>query len=125
MRVVSWMLASSVGAAGILRVVLDSASWLDIGLGFAGPFTAAAVSWRMMARQYRSSPEGLTGVMIRAFAAKMLFIGAYVAVVLISSWSRPIPFVVTFTSFFLLLHILEAIGLHKLQAAGLRSSEST
>jgi hypothetical protein len=121
MKLVGWMLAGSLAAVVALRVWLGAEAGPDLVFGFLGPFVAAAVSWIAMERRYRSRPETLTGLMITAFVAKMLFIGAYVTVVLVTSAVRPVPFAISFTSFFLALHIAEAIGLYRLQAGSLQA----
>jgi hypothetical protein len=122
MKLVAWMLAASVAAAGLLPVLFGLGFRSEVWLGMLGPLVSAAVSWIAMERQCRANRAGLAGLMIRAFAAKMIFIGAYVAIVLSVSWVRPVPFVVSFTGFFLVLHITEAIGLHRLQSAAFRPS---
>ena len=48
-------------------------------------------------------------VMIAAFAVKMVFFGAYVAVMLRGSALRPMPFVVSFTGYFIALALVEAL----------------
>jgi hypothetical protein len=44
-----------------------------------------------------------------------------VAVVLRASSIRPIPFIVSFTGYFIGLHVMEAICLRRLVAGGLQS----
>ena len=56
-----------------------------------------------------SDPERLTSLMIAAFAGKMVFFGAYVAVMLKVLSLRPVPFVVSFTSSFIALYLMEAL----------------
>ena len=59
--------------------------------------------------------------MVTAFAAKLVFFGAYVAVMLLALSLRPIPFVVSFTAYFIALHLAEALCLRRLFAAGSRN----
>jgi uncharacterized membrane protein len=54
--------------------------------------------------------------MIKAFFAKMVFFGLYVALVVKAGWVRPIPFVISFTCYFLVLHMIEAFRLKRLFA---------
>ena len=54
--------------------------------------------------------------MIAAFAAKMVFFGAYVAVMLLALALRPVPFVASFTAYFIALHLIEALCLKRLFA---------
>ena len=90
---------------------------LALLLGLAGPLAAASASWVVSERTYRRRPEALTSVMIAAFAAKLVFFGAYVAVMIGVLSLRPVPFVASFTVSFIALHLLEAFALRRLFAA--------
>jgi hypothetical protein len=74
--------------------------------------------WMVMEQTYRRDPARLTAVMIAAFAGKLVFFGAYVAVMLGLLAVRPIPFVVSFTSYFIGLYLIEALYLRRLFANG-------
>jgi hypothetical protein len=89
---------------------------LEILFGLAGPLLVATGSWILIERVYRLSPERLTGVMAAGFAGKMVFFGAYVVVALTVLSLRPIPFVASFTSAFIGLHLIEALCLRRLFA---------
>ena len=58
--------------------------------------------WRV-ARTHAAAPERLTGVMMTGFALKMVFFGVYVVVMLRVLALRPVPFVVSFTGYFIAL----------------------
>jgi hypothetical protein len=122
MKLVRWMLTGSILSSLILAIVLGSKNRIEIWIGMSGPLVAALASWIAMERQYRQRPEGLTGLMIKAFAAKMIFFALYIAVLLKIGLVQPGPFAISFLGYFLSLHIVEAIGLHRLQAAGLSAS---
>jgi hypothetical protein len=86
-------------------------------LGMAGPLVVAVVTWLMAERTYRRDATALTGLMIAGFVGKMVFFGAYVAVV-IKVWSQPaVPFAVSFTGSFIALHLIEALALRRLFAS--------
>ena len=57
--------------------------------------------------------------MIAAFAGKMVFFGAYVAVMLRRAGVRPVPFVASFTGYFIALYLIEALCLKRLFAGGI------
>lgn len=118
MKLVWWMLAGSFLAALILMVCIRPEIWLELWLGMLGPLLSAVVSWIAMQRQYIRSPAGLTALMIKAFAAKMIFFAVYITVLVSSGLVQPIPFVVSFACFFIALHLTEAIGMRRLQTAG-------
>jgi hypothetical protein len=121
MKPVWWMVGLSLGSwLGIVSLL-----GRDIGLaalaGLLAPLAIAVGSWVQMERTYRRNPGALTRVILRAFIGKMIFFGAYVAVVLSALSVRPIPFVVSFTAYFIGLHAMEAICLRRLLAGGLHS----
>jgi hypothetical protein len=105
--VASWLVASAVTGPVMGREVLA---------GMLGPLLVAVVTWEMADKTFRLNPERLTARMITAFAAKMVFFGAYVAVMLLALSLRPIPFVVSFTAYFIALHLAEALCLRRLFA---------
>jgi hypothetical protein len=117
MKLFWWMLSGSILSAIVLSLLFDADIRLEIWLGMLGPLASALISWIAMERQYLRRPAGMTSLMIKGFVAKMVFFAGYVTVLLSIGLVRPIPFVVSFTAYFILLHAVEAIGLHRLQAA--------
>ena len=117
MKLFWWMLSGSVLSAVILTVLFDADIRLEIWLGMLGPFVSALVSWIAMERQYTRRPAGMTSLLIKAFAAKLVFFAGYVTVLLSIGFVQPIPFVVSFMAYFICLHAMEAIGLRRLQTA--------
>jgi hypothetical protein len=117
MKLFWWMLSGSVLSAIVLSLLLDADIRLEIWLGMLGPLASALVSWIAMERQYLRRPAGMTSMMVKGFVAKMVFFAGYVTVLLSIGLVQPIPFVVSFTAYFISLHAVEAIGLHRLQAA--------
>ncbi len=122
MKLIWWMLAGSFLSSLVLSPLFGAEAGLEIWLGMLGPLASAIASWIAMERQHLRRPEGMTRLMIKAFAAKMIFFAAYIAVLLRSGWVRPTPFVVSFIGYFLSLHAMEAFGLRRLQAAALPDS---
>ena len=55
----------------------------------------------------------LTQAMIAAFGGKLVFFGAYVTIVLKVLEARPLPFVISFTTYFIGLHLAEALSLQR------------
>ena len=120
MKLALWMLLgsllSSIGVSTLCRNV-----GLEVWLGMIGPLAAALASWVVIQRQFRKHPAEVTKQLIKAFAIKMVFFAAYVGVLVKLGGVRPVPFAFSFLSYFVFLHILEAVGLHRLQ----RSVHST
>jgi len=89
---------------------------LEVFVGMLGPLLVTIVSWVMADRTYRSSPERLTALTVTAFAAKLVFFGGYVSVGLGLLGLAPVPFVASFTAYYIALHMTEAAGLRRLFA---------
>lgn len=123
MKLVWWMVGGSVvaAAAATLAPVDPRAIWL----GMLGPLAAALVSWILMIARYRKNPRGMTRLLVQAFAAKMAFFAMYVIVALGVARVEPTPFVISFAGFYLALHGVEAAGLYRLQARGLRRTDAS
>ena len=87
---------------------------MEIFFGVLGPLLVASATGVMAERTYRRHPERLTGLMIKAFAGKMVFFGAYVAAMVGLLSMRAMPFVISFTTSFVVLHLTEALYLRRL-----------
>src|SRR5712672_3871058 len=117
MRAVGWMTAAAVGSAVIAASIAGRQNAAEVVLGMLAPLAAATVSWVLTERIYTRDPARLTGLMIGAFGAKMLFFGAYVAAMLKVVGLHPTPFVVSFTSYFIALYVIEAVLMRRLFGA--------
>jgi hypothetical protein len=102
--------ASWLGAAAIC----DRRTGVEILFGMLGPLAVATGTWVLVERTYRSRPEELTGLMALGFVVKMVFLAIYIAVMLRVMRLRPIPFVASFTGYFIGLYLIEALYLRRL-----------
>jgi hypothetical protein len=94
----------------------------ETALGTLGPLVAACGSWIVIERTMKRDPTQVTPTMLKLFAVKMLFFGAFVVAAVLGLQLRPVPFMVSFTSAFVVMYLLEALYLQRLFAAGLRAS---
>jgi len=113
MKPIAYMAAVSV-ISWIGAAMIDRGARLEILFGMLGPLAAGSGTWILVAWAYRERPEGSTGLMAAAFVLKMVFFGAYVAVMLRVMRFRPVPFVVSFTGYFIGLYLMEALFLRRL-----------
>jgi len=88
----------------------------EVVLGMLAPLVATMGSWVLIDQTYRRTPDRVTALMVAGFAGKMVFFGAYVAVMLKGLALQPTPFVVSFTSYFIALYAMEAFALRRLFA---------
>jgi uncharacterized membrane protein len=87
---------------------------LEAWLGMAGPLTVAVVGWALVERTWKRDPRALTGMQVTLFVAKMIFIGAYLGLIIGMGWVEPIPFAASFTGYFLAFYGIEAAALYRL-----------
>jgi len=111
-----WMAAAGFVCWGVLTLVMGPEGRSAVLVGSIGPFVAAAGTWIIVERLHARAPARISSAMIKLFAAKMLFFGAYVAaaVVLLPGATR--AFVVSFTGQYIMLHFMEAVFLRRLFA---------
>ena len=98
----------------VVAALVDANARVDVLLWMAGPLLVVNGSWLLAERAYRRRPEGLTPVMIVSFAFKLVFVGAYFAVMIRILTPRLLPFVASFTGYFTGLYLMEALYLRRL-----------
>jgi hypothetical protein len=108
------MIAGSVLSAAVASVAGGGRVAAEIWLGMLAPLVVAGATWTAIHRIYRMSPERLTGLMMKAFVGKLVFFGAYVALVIGVMRLQPIPFIVSFTAYFIALNLIEALCMKRL-----------
>jgi len=109
-----WMVGSAVLSWLVVAAIPGVESDREMLLGMLGPLAAAVGTWVLVARTYTSTPERLTSRMVAAFGGKLVFFGEYVPVMLKVVSLRPLPFVISFTTYFIALHMFEALCLQRL-----------
>ena len=116
MKFVWWIVAGSILSAVAITAWIGSQTRFDVILGMIGPLIAVLWTWVAVERMYKRRPEAVTSLMIKAFGAKMLFFAAYISLIVGADLVRPIPFVISFTLYFLALHLTAAYLLRRLMA---------
>jgi hypothetical protein len=114
MKAALWMAIGSLASALLVVAASGRQTEREVTLGMLAPLAAATLSWVLTERTYRRDPRRLTGLMMTGFAAKMVFFGAYVVVMLKVVGLRPVPFVVSFTGYFIALYLTEALLMRRL-----------
>lgn len=123
MAPIGWMAGVSLAAWAVVTALTGPHAHPEVMLGMLGPLVSASLAWAVMARVQAAAPERLMGVMIKALIVKMIFFGAYVVAMLRLVQLRPVPFVIAFTAYFIALHMIEAVFLKRLLAAGMRAPD--
>ena len=113
MKPVAWMVGASIGSWLMVAVWAGVTDSREVLFGMLGPLAGAVSTWVLVARTYPARPQLLTSLMVASFAAKMVFFGVYVTIMLALLNVRPLPFVVSFTTYFIALHLFEAFCLQR------------
>jgi hypothetical protein len=116
MKPLAWMVGASVGSWLAIAAWSGVSASREVLFGMLAPLAGAAATWVLVARAFPSRPESVTPLMVAAFAGKLVFFGVYVTIMLRVLALRPLPFVVSFTTYFIALHLFEAFCLQRLFA---------
>jgi hypothetical protein len=116
MKPLWWMAGVSIGSWAALAVAPGFASDREVLFGMLAPLLSATATWLIVTRVYPSRPELLTSLMVAAFAVKLVFFGVYATIALKVLALQPRPFVISFTAYFIALHLFEALCLQRLFA---------
>jgi len=108
------MAGASVASVLVAGALVDPGTRLALLFGMIGPLLATTSSWVLIERTYRESGQKLTNVMIAAFAFKLVFFGFYVGLMIRVVALRPLPFIASFTGYFVGLYLMEALYLRRL-----------
>jgi hypothetical protein len=77
--------------------------------GMLGPLVAVIGTCAIVERTHRAAPERVGSVLMGAFAAKMVFFGAYVVLVT-RLWNLELrPFAASFVAYFVALYVVQAM----------------
>jgi hypothetical protein len=97
------------GTWGLVSLLVFPGAVAETFLGMIAPLLVAIGTILLVERTYSRQPAQLTGRMTQAFLGKMLFYGIYVSLVVGVFSFQAIPFVLSFTGYFLGLHLAEAL----------------
>lgn len=117
MKFAWWMVGGAVVTWLAVAAVPGVESDVEILFGMLAPLAGAVTTWVLVVRTYPAHPERLTPRMVMAFAGKVVFFCVYVTVMLAVLALRPLPFVISFTTYFIALHFFEAACLQRLFAS--------
>lgn len=118
-----WWVIALVIAAGVGGSVagLEAGVMRAVWLGIAGPVVMAGTSWIVTTRTWARDHAALLPTMLRAFAVKVVFVVAYVVVMVKVADARPGPFLLSFIATYMATHFAEGYCLRRLMASVLVS----
>jgi hypothetical protein len=113
-RTLITMIAASMGSWLVVAMLVDQRTSVEVLCGMLGPLVMVGGTIVAAQRTVSRNPEALMSMMVGAFAGKMVFFAAYIAVMLRLLSLHPAPFVVGFTSYFIALYLMAALYLRRL-----------
>ena len=118
MNAVLWMTVACLAGWLGVGLTMGGRALADVGAGMVGPLVAAGGSWLLISRAFHRDPSGTTTLMSQLFLGKLVFFAVYVVIGIEVLGLTPTAFVVSFATFFLGLHLTEAMLLRRLFAGG-------
>ena len=103
-----------IGIAGIFSSFFDNMI-SEIFLGLVGPVLVGFITIFFMIKYSNSRAIRFNRMLFRGFAIKFIFYGIFIITIFTVYPFKPIPFMCSFTSSFIGLHLMEAIVLKKIQ----------
>jgi len=86
----------------------------EILIGMLAPLLVSIFSIYLNKSTFIRHPEKLTSTLIKSFIFKMVLYALFFIVVLSIYDFEPNPFIISFTGFFILFYVIEAVFLQKL-----------
>ena len=114
MKYIISIILLGLGIAGLVSGLFFDKYINEIFIGMIAPLVVSIISITINKNVFEKSPEKLTASLTKSFFMKMVLYAAYFVVILSFYTFEPTPFVISFTSFFILFYIIEAVFLQKL-----------
>ena len=103
-----------IGIAGIFSRFFDSMI-SEIFLGLVGPVLVGFITIFYMIKYSNRRAIRFNRMLVRGFAIKFIFYGAFIITIFSVYSFKPVPFMCSFTVSFIGLHMMEAVVLKKIQ----------
>ena len=120
-----WLMAAGSGVVWLVANLSTPDASVALLLGMLAPLAMVTTSLLLIDRGYRREPSRLTSLMIKAFMGKLVFVGAYVTLMMGVLSVPAVPFIASFTGSFIALYLAEALCLRRLLAAGAQAPDLT
>ena len=108
MRLFIYGILASLGILGLIAGIYPVYG-LELLLGWILPVLAGTVTLYFIDSAAQKDPFLVTKILIKGFALKMVYYGATILILFKLYSFEPIPFICSFSGFFLGLHVLEAV----------------
>jgi len=114
MKFILYMILIGLGISGLAGGTIYNNYISEIFLGMAAPLLLSIVSIMWSESSFKKSPQHLTNTLIKSFIVRAIFLALYFILIFTFYNFEPIPFIISFTSFFIIFYVIEALYLQKL-----------
>jgi len=114
MKFIVSIIILGLGITGLIGGTIFSDYFIEIFLGMTAPLLVTIISILWIKKVFKIDPEKTTVTMTKAFFIKMVLFALYFIIILSFYTFEPNPFVISFTGFFILFYVIEAMFLQKL-----------
>ena len=114
MKFIISILILGFGISGLISGTIFPGYFTEILLGMIAPLLVTVISIIWINKVFKVDPEKTTATMTKAFFIKMVLFALYFIIILGFYTFEPNPFVISFTGFFILFYIIEAMFLQNL-----------
>ena len=114
MKFIISIIILGLGISGLVGGVAFPQYIKEIFLGMIAPLSVSIFSIIWIKKVFKTDPEKLTATMTKSFFIKMVLFALYFIIILSFYAFEPNPFVISFTGFFILFYIIEAMFLQNL-----------
>ena len=108
------MILIGLGLTGLLSGTLFSAYSSEIFLGMLAPLLLSILSILWNENSFKKDSQKLTNTLIKSFMVRAVFFAVYLILIFTYYDFEQIPFIISFTSFFMIFYVVEALFLQKL-----------
>lgn len=114
MKFIISILILGLGISGLVSGTVFPQYIKEIFIGMIAPLLVTIFSIAWIKHVSKADPGKITATMTKSFFIKMVLFTLYFIIILRFYTFETIPFVISFTGFFILFYIIEAIFLQKL-----------
>ena len=118
MKFIISIIILGLGISGLVGGAVFPQYYKEIFIGMIAPLLITLISIMWIKKVFKTNPAKVTATMTKSFFIKMVLFALYFIIILSFYAFNPSPFVISFTGFFILFYIIEAIFLKKLFQPG-------
>ena len=106
MKFIVYMVLIGLGIVGLVGGTLYNNYLSEIFLGMVAPLLLSIVSILWSDSSFKKSPQHLTNTLIKSFIMRAIFLALYFILIFAFYNFESIPFIISFTGFFIIFYVI-------------------